>query len=218
MSTQPRDDRLCVAGVLPSRRIDTFGTNPFHVAMKVFAFTCALVLLGAASNVFARGPGQADEFRQLARVEPLPVALDREFSFRKTKLLLVGDLPGPKQVGFLAPGKVDSPIIKAETAYRLFGAVTELDRRRRYGHYFDFFWRARKAVPVTVRLEYRQQKLRSFTQARELTYPNGKGSHKTAFAVIGDDFFNDGRVISWRCLLIVDGRIVAEDRSYLWRN
>ncbi len=26
----------------------------------------------------------------------------------------------------------------------------------------------------------------------------------------------DGRVIAWRCLLIENGRIVAEERSYLW--
>ena len=68
---------------------------------------------------------------------------------------------------------------------------------------------------MTVRLEYRQEKLRSFVQAREMTYPNAKGNHKTEFAVIGDDYFNDGRVISWRCLLIENGRIVAENRSYL---
>ena len=30
------------------------------------------------------------------------------------------------------------------------------------------------------------------------------------------DYLNDGRVISWRCLLIENGRIVAENRSYLW--
>ena len=100
---------------------------------------------------------------------------------------------------------------------RLFGAVTELDKRRRYGHYFDFFWRAKQAVPVTVRLEYRQEKLRALTEAREVSYANAQGSHKTAFAIIGDDYLNDGRVTAWRCLLIVNGRVVAEDRSFLWR-
>ncbi len=95
--------------------------------------------------------------------------------------------------------------------------MTELDKRRRFGHYFDFFWRSKKAGPVTVRLEYQQDALRTYTQGREVSYADGKGSHKTAFAVIGDDFFNDGRIVAWRCLLIVQGRIVAENRSYLWR-
>jgi hypothetical protein len=39
---------------------------------------------------------------------------------------------------------------------------------------------------------------------------------KTEFTVIGDDYLQDGRVTSWRCLLIENGKIVAENRSYLW--
>ena len=104
-----------------------------------------------------------------------------------------------------------------EGAYRLFGAVTELDKRRRFGHYFDFWWVATRDANVTVRLEYRQQNLRGFVQAREVDYGNARGHHKTEFQVIGDDFFNDGRIGSWRCLLIENGRIVAENKSFLWR-
>ena len=103
-----------------------------------------------------------------------------------------------------------------ERTYRLYGAITGSDQRQRFGNYFDFFWRAKRPANVAVRLEYRQEKLRSFVQAREMTYTNAKGNHKTEFAVIVDDYLNDGRVISWRCLLIENRRIVAENRSYLW--
>ena len=103
-----------------------------------------------------------------------------------------------------------------ERQYRLYGAVTALDRRQRYGHYFDFFWRTRRSADLTVRLEYRQEKLHSHVQAQEVSYSAARGSHKTEFKVVGDDFFDDGRVIAWRCLLIENGVIVAEDRSYLW--
>ena len=185
--------------------------------MKFRALAAAIMLMGAASHAQAKRPGQADDFRQLSRVEPLPVALDSDFEFRKTKLFVLGGLPGRKKAAAITQSAPKSPSIGAESAYRLFGAVTQLDQRARYGHYFDFFWRGKRPEPVTVRLEYRQDLLRAFTQAREVDYPNGKGSHKTAFAVVGDDFFNDGRVNAWRCLLIVRGRIVAEDRSYLWR-
>jgi hypothetical protein len=34
---------------------------------------------------------------------------------------------------------------------------------------------------------------------------------------VGDDYFDNGRVIAWRCLLIENGVIVAENRSYLWK-
>jgi hypothetical protein len=53
-------------------------------------------------------------------------------------------------------------------------------------------------------------------QAQEISYRNVRGTHKTEFKVIGDDYFDDGRVIAWRCLLIENGRIVAENRSFMW--
>jgi len=179
--------------------------------MKFFAVINAAVL-------FVFGTARAaDEYRQLVKVEALPMAPDGNFEFRKTKLYLLSDTVQSKFGGDLAKGAARDPSIGFERSYRLHGAVTGLDQRRLYGHYLDFFWRAKRPANVTVRLEYRQEKLRSFTQAREVAYANAKGSHKTAFAIIGDDFFSDGRILSWRCLLIEKGRVVAEDRSYLWR-
>ena len=200
---------------MPSR-IDTREGNPFPIAMKSRAAICLLMLLASIHHAAARLPGQADDFRQLTKVNSLPVVLDGDFEFRKTKIFTVGT-PGPRKSSFVPTGPSANPAINGETSYRLFGAVTNLDRQRRYGYYFDFFWRAKQAVPVTVRLEYRQENLHSLTQAREVDYATARGSHKTAFAIIGDDYANDGRVVAWRCLLIVNGRIVAEDRSYLWR-
>ena len=176
-----------------------------------------VVILASASANAAKLPGAANEFRQLREATPLPKALDPAFEFRKTKLFFLGDAPGPRRGGALAGGAVRDPSIGFEGAYRLHGAVTALDQRARFGHYFDFFWRAKRPANLTVRLEYRQQNLRSFTQAREVSYENVKGNTKTAFAVIGDDFWADGRITAWRCVLIENGKIVAEDRSYLWR-
>jgi hypothetical protein len=187
----------------------------------------------------------ADEPRLLTKVSPLPVALDPAFQFRKTKLFLLTEQVPNLKGGYQAPpsddqsdasntgglgkaGKLSntSPSTKTATAqdasimferqYRLFGAVTKLDRRQRYGNYFDFFWRANRAAPITVRLEYRQEKLHSHVQAQETSYPSAHGNIKTEFKVIGDDYLDDGRVIAWRCLLIEQGKIVAEDRSYMW--
>ncbi len=184
--------------------------------MKVCALAGAILLWALLSPVYARWPGQADDYRQLTEMNSLPVALDSAFEFRKTKLFSLGSVPGRKTSNF-GSGAVKDPAILSENAYRLFGAVTELDKRRRSGQYFDFFWRAKKDALVTVRFEYRQDGLRSLTQGREVDYARGAGSHKTAFAVVGDDFFSDGRIIAWRCVLIVNGRIVAEEKSYLWR-
>lgn len=183
--------------------------------MALRAFTFFLVAISAVGCMQTRAPGINHDYRQLTTVDSLPVALDEAFAFRKTKTFTLGPtLPGRRDA---SGGGRPSPMLEAEASYRLYGAVTQLDQQRRYGQYFDFFWRGRRATPVTVRFEYRQDALRGLTQAREVSYADGKGSHKTSFAIIGDDYSNDGRVIAWRCLLIAGGQIVAEERSFLWR-
>jgi hypothetical protein len=184
-----------------------------------FALGCIFFL--ACAKLPAQQP------RVLAKVTPLPVALSDEFEFRKTKLYFLGEqgvqaksqqttkLSGKSSGGSPGQSATDSSLA-FERAYRMFGALTKLDQHERYGNYFDFFWRARRPADVTVRLEYRQEKLHDFVQAQEVSYSNVHGTHKTEFRVIGDDYFDDGRVTAWRCLLIEDGRIVAENRSYLW--
>ena len=195
--------------------------NRLDTAMNSPAAILAWLLLAsgiAQATIIGREAPPPDDYRQLTEVRPLPVALDPDFEFRKTKTFVIGDTPLPQGVTRrVQTGRSRDPTIEFERSYRLYGAVTALDQRRRYGHYFDFFWRARQPGPLTVRLEYRQEKLRAFTQAREVGYASAQGSHRTSFAVVGDDFFSDGRVVSWRCLLLRNGRIVAEERSYLWR-
>ena len=190
----------------------------------------AAVVLLISANGFSR---TVEEPRVLEKVTPLPVALSNDFEFRKTKLYFLTE-KAPKQserarqtTSTFKPGSSGSAPnqktltlqdvpITFERQYRLFGAVTALDQRQRFGDYFDFFWRAKRPADVTVRLEYRQEKLHDHVQAQEISYRNVRGTRKTEFKVIGDDYLDDGRVIAWRCLLIENGRIVAENRSYMW--
>jgi hypothetical protein len=196
-------------------------------AAALFALSSLTV---ATSSQAAR---ERVEPRIVEKVSPLPVALSNDFAFRKTKLFFLSDKP-PKaserarqtSSSTSLGGKSSSPGQKVATLqdapitferqYRLFGAVTGLDQRQRFGNYFDFFWRAKRPSDVTVRLEYRQEKLHEHVQAQEISYRNVRGNHKTEFKVIGDDYFDDGRVIAWRCLLIENGRIVAQNRSFMW--
>ena len=172
----------------------------------------------------------------LDRVVPLPIALSDDFQFRKTKLYLLTEnvfgqeksttgqtaqssTKGGKLTGTAPSSKtttVQDASIRFERQYRLWGAVTKLDQRERIGNYFDFFWKARRAANLTVRLEYRQEKLHAHVQAQEIFYPNARGTRKTEFKVVGDDYFDDGRVTAWRCLLIENGTVVAETHSYMW--
>ena len=170
------------------------------------------------------------EPRVLTKVTPLPVALSDDFEFRKVKLYFLGE-KAPKlrasRATSLSPGAYSDTTarravvsqdssISFERQYRLFGAVTRLDQQQRFGDYLDFFWRTRRPADVTVRLEYRQERLHDHIQAQEISYSNVRGTHKTEFKVIGDDYLDDGRVTAWRCVLIENGRVVAERRSFMW--
>jgi hypothetical protein len=161
--------------------------------------------------------------------QKFPRALNPDFQFRKAKIYTlspkVPHIKGqkdsnPSQLTSKATARSRSVTQEAsinfERSYRMFGAVTALDQRQRFGQYFDFFWRARRPSDLTVRFEYRQGKLRAFVQAKEQTYQNVQGTNRSEFRVVGDEYFDDGDVLAWRCLLIERGRIVAEKRSFLW--
>jgi hypothetical protein len=201
---------------------------------RIFTRTWIAVLLAVlAASMQGRTREQP---RLLERVVPLPVALNDDFQFRKKKLYFLSqDVPGQEKTDPNQPpekstkgGKlsntapssksttVQDASIRFERQYRLFGAVTKLDQRERFGNYFDFFWKARRAADLTVRLEYRQEKLHAHIQAQEISYPSARGNFKTEFKVVGDDYLDDGRVTAWRCLLIENGTIVAETHSYMW--
>jgi hypothetical protein len=202
--------------------------TPFIRAVRFAAAVLILTFL----VVSAPGKGAREEPKVIEKVTVLPLALDPNFEFRKTSLFFMSEKGGlkPNERAHDTTSKVggksnspnqktsvlqDAPIV-FERQYRLYGAVSGVDQRQRFGNYFDFFWRVKRPSDVTVRLEYRQEKLHEHTQAQEITYRNVRGTNKTEFRVIGDDYFDDGRVIAWRCLLIANGRIVAENRSFLW--
>lgn len=202
---------------LASAVIDMFESYQFYNCRVRLSLAFLSLLLFTTG--FTRA---AVEPKIIPKPETLPTALSDDFQFRKVKLFLlsVTDPASVKARNFATSyNRVQSApdaSLSFERAYRLHGAVTELDKRQRYGHYMDFFWRANRDAKVTVRLEYRQEKLRSFVQTREISYPQAKGTHKTEFAIIGDDYLDDGRIIAWRCLLIADGRIASINRSYMW--
>ena len=177
--------------------------------------TCAIALLLGLSSLVRSETERGN-----------PVALNSDFEFRKTKIYTLGQslyVTGQKgsadtsKKGLSRSRTVDQEqSLNFERSYRLHGAVTGLDQRQRFGQYFDFFWRAKRLSDLTVRFEYKQTKLKAFIQAKEQTYQNVNGTNRSEFRVVGDEYFDDGEVLAWRCLLIEHGRIVAEKRSFLW--
>ena len=157
----------------------------------------------------------------LARADVLPLALEPgRFEFRKQQLFFLESLDYSR----FRPS--DERSIAFARRHLLFGAITPNDERDRYGNYFTFYWRNRRPADLVVRLEYRQNRLGPFVQAREAAFPSVRaGTHRTDFQITGDDYQRDGRVSAWRALLIErnsppgapGGRIVALTQSALWR-
>ena len=145
---------------------------------------------------------------ELVSAPVLPLALDNDFEFRKVKRFL-------NQPETFQP--TQNEVINFERSRANFGALSADERQQRQGTYFDVFWRARRSADLTVRFEYRQAKLGNEVRAQEIAYRQARGTVKTSFAVIGDNFLWDGPVTAWRCLLIENNRIVAFTQSYLWK-
>ena len=146
---------------------------------------------------------------RLEKANVLPLAIDDSFEFRKI-LTTVYDPYRPESLT-----KVD--FINFERYRRNWGAIDSWEVSKRYGNYFTFYWRNSIVSDVTIRLEYRQAELGNHVMAQERFYPSTRGSHRSTFEVIGDDFLEAGLVTAWRVLLIVDGRIVALRQSYMWK-
>ena len=164
-------------------------------------------LLPAAAMLMFVAAAFGEPARLLEKANLLPLALDDAFQFRKTKLFH----NDPQ----FYKSSIDD-MISFERKRINFGAVSNYDRQQRYGHYFTFFWRADRKADVTVRLEYRQENLGSHVQAREKSYSGAKGTMKSDFAVIGDDYREEGKITAWRAVIIENGRIVALNQSFLW--
>lgn len=191
--------------VFASAVIDTAaGSRVVLIRMKCFLVQLA-VLAFAATGWSASPP----PVRLLEKARVLPLALDDAVQFRKTKI----HFNDPTVV---RPVPTQEAMIAFERQRVNFGAVTSNDRRERFGQYFSFFWRTSRKADLTMRFEYRQANLGSYVQARELPYPAAKGSFKSEFNIIGDDFMEDGKVTAWRAVLIENGKIVGLNQSFLW--
>jgi hypothetical protein len=155
------------------------------------------------------------EVQHSSAPKPLPLALDDAFTIGKVFTLLIDPALQQKALQF---NGLSNSWLRAETERRYFGAVSDAERKQRQGHYYTVHWHSARAADVTVRMEYRQQKLGLHVQAMERRYsaPTAKGAMKTEFSVVGDDYHDDGPVTAWRITLVENGRIVAVTQSFMW--
>jgi len=177
-----------------------------HLLFLLLLGFSLLLMGGCASNP---EPPQV----KLEQANVLPLSINPDFVFRK-KTQFLND---PATYDQNQTSQI-SEAIAFERRYYMWPATTQLDQDTLRGYYFNFFWwNHGPPADVTVRLEYRQANLGPFVMAREKSYTAVKGSIKTQFTIIGNDYLENGPVTNWRALLIVDGRIVGLTQSYLWK-
>ena len=112
----------------------------------------------------------------------------------------------------------DDPMVRMEKARRLHGAISMEERRQRLGQYYTLIWQDPQGAgkgEVLALFEYQQGG--SAIKRMSKTFPAEATNGVADFAVIGDDYFKHGKVLSWRASLWRNGREIASRQSYLWR-
>jgi hypothetical protein len=174
--------------------------------MKCLLTGAFLAMVAASALV------RADNPLPIEKADVLPLAISDDFEFRKFEIFRnASPVPGA------TPIPTKDLMVDFERKRRMWGAVDGADTTARTGQYFDFFWRTKRPANLTLRLEYRQANLKNYVQAREISYPNVKGSRESEFAIVGNDYETDGPITSWRAILIENRKIVALLQSRTWR-
>jgi len=137
----------------------------------------------------------------------LPVALDSNislnkiFTFRNDRRL--------KPTG--------NPMLDFEKKYWDHGAILQKDIQGKQGNIFVINWQNDGSPgDFAVRLDYRQANTRERVMTKTQEYKNFGGYEKTVIQVVGDDYLRGGVVNSWRISIVRDGKIVAQEKSFIW--
>lgn len=113
----------------------------------------------------------------------------------------------------------DDPMVRMEKLRRLRGAVSMEERRQRLGQYYTLTWQDHEGVgkgPVEVLFEYQQGKSASEVKRMSELYAPEVAEGVVEFAVVGDNYFDNGKVLAWRASVSRGGKELASKQSFLW--
>jgi len=137
----------------------------------------------------------------------LPVALDQTVSLNKIYTF--------RNDRALKP--TGNPMLDYEKKYWDYGAILQKDIQAKQGNIFVINWQNDGSPgDFTVRLDYRQANTRERVMTKTQEYKNFGGYEKTVIQVVGDDYLRGGVVNSWRISIVRDGKIVAQEKSFIW--
>ena len=137
----------------------------------------------------------------------LPVALDESVSLNK--IYTFRNDRSLKTTG--------NPMLDFEKKYWDHGAILQKDIEGKQGNIFVINWQNDGSPSdFTIRLDYRQANTRERVMTKTEEYKNFGGYEKTVIKVVGDDYLRGGVVNSWRISIVRDGKIVAQEKSFIW--
>lgn len=114
--------------------------------------------------------------------------------------------------------KTDDEMIKFEVRRHLHGVYQNVDEKERYGNYFTIFWKTETRQPATVRLEYRSAATGSQLHVKEVPVPDPKRRNVTKLSVVGHEYRTGGKVTQWKATVVEGDTVVAEYKSFLWKE
>lgn len=143
-------------------------------------------------------------------------------------MLLLGACAGPSQplavkqyhLRDLAANATDQPMVRMEKERHLYGAVSWAEQRNRLGQYYTLLWDDSTGVgqgEVELIFQYQQGGTASLVKQMTKSFPSSTAKGAAEFAVIGDDYFKGGKILTWKATLRRGKREVASRQSYLWR-
>jgi hypothetical protein len=94
------------------------------------------------------------------------------------------------------------------------------ERRQRLGQYYTLLWHDPKGIqrgPVDVVFFYQQGASGSRVKRMTRRFPAIASEGKAEIAIVGDDYFKNGKVLAWKATVSRGGREIASKQSYLWQ-
>ena len=108
-------------------------------------------------------------------------------------------------------------MVRFESRYRLYGAISNEERRGREGHYYSFPWTTKdKTSDAALLFEYRQENTGAEVHALRVPIDRVRGKNVTRVQIVGEPFEINGKVTAWRATIERNGEPAASKQSYLW--
>ncbi|MEP2775279.1 MAG: hypothetical protein ABJQ29_06010 [Luteolibacter sp.] len=113
-------------------------------------------------------------------------------------------------------GTESDPMVQNAKMQRLYGAVSVEERKQRLGQYYTALWNADPGLDKEIIFQYQQGKSGSLVKTMTRNIPAGTSEGKEEFSIIGDDYFDNGRVLTWKMTFKAGGEVISTEQSYLW--